>query len=72
MCKKHTSVSRGSIESEVTSLGAGLRMDGVPALDIWDLVVEVLIQPSEKLVPHWTIKKTLQRKDEETIQPERS
>ena len=31
-----------STESEVVSLDAGLRMDGIPALDLWDLVVEVL------------------------------
>ena len=27
--------------AEINSLDAGLRMDGVPALDLWDLVVEV-------------------------------
>ena len=42
MCKKQTSVSHSSIESEVLSLDAGLRMDGIPAHDLWDLVVEVL------------------------------
>ena len=31
-----------STESEVISLDAGLRMDGLPALDLWDLVTEVL------------------------------
>ena len=42
MCKKQTSVSHNSAESEVISLDAGLRMDGIPALDLWDLVTEVL------------------------------
>ena len=42
MCKKKTSVSHSSTESEITSLDAGLRMDGVPALDLWDLIVAVL------------------------------
>ena len=32
MCKKHTLVSYGSTESEIISLDAGLRMDGIPAL----------------------------------------
>ena len=36
-------------ESEVIFLDAGLRMDGLPALDLWDLVMKVLhsssIQP---------------------------
>ena len=42
MCKKQTSVSHSSRESEVVSLDAGLRMDGLPALDLWDVVIEVL------------------------------
>ena len=42
MCKKQTSVSHSSTESEVISLDAGLRMDGISALDLWDLVKEVL------------------------------
>ena len=41
MCKKQTSVSHSSTESEVISSDAGLRMDGIPALDLWDLVIEV-------------------------------
>ena len=42
MCKKQTSVSHSSTESEIISLEAGLRMDGIPALDLWDLIVTVL------------------------------
>ena len=42
MCKKQTSVSHSSTESEVISLDAGLRMDGIPALDLWYLIVTVL------------------------------
>ena len=41
MCKKQTSVSHSSTDSEIISLDAGLRLDGVPALDLWDLVVLV-------------------------------
>ena len=41
MCKKQTSVSHSSTEAEMISLDAGLRMDGIPALDLWDLVIEV-------------------------------
>ena len=40
MCKKQTSVSRSSREAEIISLDAGLRMDGIPALTLWDLVIE--------------------------------
>ena len=42
MCKKQTSASNSSTESEIMSLDAGLRMDGKPALDLWDLIVTVL------------------------------
>ena len=42
MCKKQTSVSHSSTESEIISLDAGLRMDGITALDLWDLIVTVL------------------------------
>ena len=40
-CKKQTSVSHSSTEAEIISLDAGLRMDGIPALTLWDLVIEV-------------------------------
>ena len=42
MCKKQTSVSHSPTESEIISLDAGLRLDGIPALDLWDLIVLVL------------------------------
>ena len=41
MCKKQTAVSHSSTESEIISLDAGLRLDGIPALDLWDLIVSV-------------------------------
>ena len=41
MCKKQTSVSHSSTEGEIISLDAGLRIDGIPALTLWDLVIEV-------------------------------
>ena len=33
MCKKQTSVSHSSTESEIISLDTGLRLDGLPALE---------------------------------------
>ena len=42
MCKKQTSVLHSSTEFEIISLDAGLRLDGIPALDFWDLIVLVL------------------------------
>ena len=41
MCKKQTSVSHSSTEAELISFDAGSRMDGIQALDLWDLVIEV-------------------------------
>ena len=51
MCKQQTSVSHSSTESEIISLDAGLRLDGISALDLWDLIVSVfgsVIQTSDR------------------------
>ena len=42
MCKKQTSVSHSSTESTIISLNAGVHMDGMLALDLWDVVIKVL------------------------------
>ena len=39
MFKKKTSVSHSSTESEIISLDTGLRLDGLLALELWDLIV---------------------------------
>ena len=51
-----TSVSHSSTEAEIMSLDAGLRMDGIPALTLWDLVIDIfhsepnkIEQPEEEL-----------------------
>ena len=36
MCKKQTAVSYSSTESEIISLDTGLRLDGLPGLELWD------------------------------------
>ena len=41
MCQKQTAVSHSSTESEIISLDAGLRLDGLPALELWELIVSV-------------------------------
>ena len=41
MCKKQTSVSHSSTEAEVISPDAGLRMERIHALTLWDLVSEI-------------------------------
>ena len=51
MCKKQTSVSHSSTESEIISLDAGLRMDGLPALDLWDVVIERLRSTNSTKTP---------------------
>ena len=51
MCKKQTSVSHSSTESEIISLDGGLRLVGILALELWDLIVSVLrnmIQTTER------------------------
>ena len=42
MCKKQTTVPHSSTESEITSLDTGLRLYGLLALELWDLIVSVL------------------------------
>ena len=41
MCKKQTAVSHSSTESEIISLDTGLRLDGLLALELRDLIVYV-------------------------------
>ena len=75
MCKKQPIVSHISTESEVISSDAGLRIDGTPALDLWDLVVDVLLsskktsQYSESCATTKPKKETHQDQEEETHQP---
>ena len=40
-CKKQTAVSHSSTESEIISLDTGLRLEGLRALELWDLIVSV-------------------------------
>ena len=49
MCKKQTSVSHSFIEAEIIYLDAGLRMDGIHALTLWDLVIEVFHSVPNKI-----------------------
>ena len=54
MCKKQTSVSHGFTESEIISLDAGLRTDGLLALDLWDIVFEVSSSTKDNIQPKHT------------------
>ena len=64
MCKKQTSVSQSSTDAEIISLDAGLRLDGISALDLWDLIVAVLGNTNqshkERRDPLWTNVKFVQ------------
>ena len=41
LCKKQGAVSHSSSEAEVIALDASLRMEGLPALILWDIVITV-------------------------------
>ena len=52
LCKKQTSVSHCSTKAEIISVNASLRMDGIPALGLWDLVIEAFaffFQPTKEI-----------------------
>ena len=53
MCKKRTSVSH-SLQNRNFFLDAGLRMDGMPALDLGDIVIEVLRSAKDNIQPKHT------------------
>ena len=57
MCKKQTSVSHSSTKSEIISLDAGLRLDGIPALDLWELIVAVLGNTNQSHKEHGDVLK---------------
>ena len=54
VCKRQTAVSHSSTEAEVISLDAALRMEGLPSLMLWELIMtvfdpslrETLVSPS--------------------------
>ena len=48
MCKKQTAVSHSSAESEIRSLDAALRLDGQPAVQFWQCVLQTLSSRSAK------------------------
>ena len=49
--RSKTSVSHSSTESEINSLDAGMQMDGFPALDLWDVWMDVLRLPNNTKTP---------------------
>ena len=51
MQEANISISQFSPESEIISLDAGFRLDGIPAFDLWDMVMEVLRSPNSTKAP---------------------
>ena len=49
MCKREIVVCHSSTESDIISLDIGLKLDGLPALELWDLIVSVLENVSQHL-----------------------
>ena len=41
-CKKQTAVSHSSTEAKIISFDDGVRLKGIPPLNLWDLVVDML------------------------------
>ena len=47
ICKKQGAVSHSTAEAEIISLDAGVRLEGLPALSLWSLVIDVF-EPEAK------------------------
>ena len=60
MCKKQISVTHSSTESEVISLDAASHMDGLLALDLWDIVNVVLRTTKDNIQPNHTSPRKLE------------
>ena len=61
--KKQAAVSRGSTEAGVISLDAVLRIDGIPALGLWDIVTDVLEPQAQGILTRHPKKKLQMRKN---------
>ena len=48
MVKKQGQISHSSTEAEVISLDTALRLEGIPAIALWDEIVEVFSPESQK------------------------
>ena len=49
ICKKQSSVSHSSTESEVVSLDTAVRVEGIPAIMLWELIKDVFSAPSHRV-----------------------
>ena len=70
MCKKQTSVAHFSTEDEIILLDANLRMDGIAALDLWDLVIEVFhVHQTHSTTPKIKYEETRRETPHQTTTP---
>ena len=46
--REQTWVPHNTTQSELISVDASLRLDGIPAFDLWDLVIDVLHSQSNR------------------------
>ena len=51
LCKKQGAVSHSTAEAEVISLDAGIRMEGLPALYLWDIVIDLFDPQDPSKIP---------------------
>ena len=47
ICKKQGAISHSSTEAEIIALDAGMRMEGIPLVSLWELIIDVFA-PEEK------------------------
>ena len=47
ICKKQGAVCHSSTEAEVISMDTGLRMEGIPLVDLWELVIDIFAPPAK-------------------------
>ena len=47
LCKKQTATSHSSSEAEVIALDAAVRMEGLPAVALWELIIDVFADDSD-------------------------
>ena len=64
ICKKQGAVSHSSSEAEIISLEAVLRTEGLPALQLWEEVIEVFASPTDKKSKRGTAARSSEAKDE--------
>ena len=51
LCKKQGAVSHSTVEAEVILFNAGIRMEGLPALYLWDIVIDLFDPKDPNKIP---------------------